>query len=179
MSGCPIGLFPFPPLLDRLLCPLDHSLLPCDSTSFFSLCLVWEGLSFLLFKKGEHLIRSLEHVSESRSWETSQELGKPQEMCGRMGLWPGRGLYGQCRLCGPNKHSRGQWDLPSCLFLLFFNLLHCPRLGFLGSRLTLRLVFTGYIRECSWDQHLGKGGEGEKRWRGEGRGGTGRKQDWV
>lgn len=149
-------------------------MLPCESTDFFSLCLVCGRLSFLLSKNHEHLIRSLEHVGESWSRETSQELGKPQETCGWMGLWPGRGLswavqavwskQAQHRPIGSHLLS-----LPSSLF----NLLHCPRLGFLGSKLTLSLVYRGYIRECSWDQHLGKGRKGEKRWRGEGRGEVG------
>lgn len=90
-------------------------------------------------------------------------------------MWPDGSLTGQrvvwaVQAVWSEQAQQRQWDLTSCLFLLFFNLLHCPRLGFLGSRLTLRLVFTGYIRECSWDQHLGKGG-------GERKGGEGRAEE--
>lgn len=135
-SSCPVGLFYFISLLERLLHPLDHSVLPCESSAFFSLCLVCGRLSFPLSKNDEHLIRSLEHVGKSRSRETSQQLGKPQETCGRMGLWLGRGLSWAVQAVWSEQAQRRPTGS---------HLLSLPRLGFLGSRPTLKFVYREYV----------------------------------
>lgn len=169
-SHCPAGLFHFPPFLERLIHPLLFCAGLWEHRFLLVLSCLWKTFCF---PKNENLIWSLEHVGESRSQEISQELGKTQETCGRMGLQLGRGLSWNVQAVWSQQAQHKL--LGSHLLLLFsfpFNLLHCPRLGFLGDRLRLRLVWKRCARECSWDQHWRKG---RKRRGGERREEEGRK----
>ena len=70
-------------------------------------------------------------------------------------IWPLSTFLTTAHLCLSNYSHSECLDLAK-LFMLSFNL------GSPGSRLRQGLVFRMFIRECSWDQHLWKGGGGSR-----------------